>query len=210
MSLLPSGLAVYEDGRGWQFYNSAGQALLGAGGSPNGLLDNYGITGSLAESVDRSICPEVNNAAPTATGTLYMQSIWLPAGITVSNLSWCSATTAAGTPTHYMIGLYDINRNLLATSTDQTSTAWAANTLKTFAMTVPYLVPTSGLYYVGFFMAATTVITSKGGTAKTNGALAATVPILHGASSSTGLTTALPNPAGAITAGLLPIWTAVT
>jgi hypothetical protein len=127
----------------------------------------------------------------------------------VSNISWHSATTAAGTPTHWMFGLYDISRNLLATSTDQLTAAWAANTLKTLAMTTPYTVPASGLYYIGMFMAATTIITSKGNTAKTGGQLAAQPPILHG-TSTTGLTTALPNPAAAITGGLVTAWAMVS
>lgn len=208
-SLLPGGAAIYEDGLGWQFFNSAGQVLVGAGGSPNGSVDIWGPTGTLAESMDRSICPEVNATIPTASGTLFMQAIYLAAGMTISNISWHSATTAGATITHWMFGLYDINRNLLATSTDQGAAAWAANTLKTLAMTTPYLVPTSGLYYIGMFMAATTILTSKGGTAKTGGQLAAAAPILHGIST-TGLTTALPNPAAAITAGLVNAWCAVS
>jgi hypothetical protein len=58
-------------------------------------------------------------------------------------------------------------------------------------------------------MAATTIITSKGNTAKTGGQLVAQVPILHGIST-TGLTTTLPNPAAAITGGLVTAWAAVS
>jgi hypothetical protein len=209
-SLLPSGCAVYEDALGWQFFNSSGQLLTATGAPNNGVPRLDGPTGVLAQSMDRASCAEINTAAPTATGTLFMQGIYLPAGITVSNILWHSATTAAGTPTHWMAGLYDVSRNLLATSTDHTSEAWAAQTLKTIAMVTPYLVPSSGFYYIGFFMTATTVITSKGDTAKTNGSLWAQAPIMSGASSSTGLTTSLPDPAGAITAGLLPVWCAVS
>lgn len=209
-TILAGCSAHYDDGLGWQFYNTSGQLLTAQGGTLIGALDNYSLSGFLAESIDRSLCTETNNAAPTASGTLYMQGIWLTAGQTVSNISWHSATTAASVPTHWMFGLYSAARALLATSNDQTSTAWAANTLKTLAMTTPYLVPTTGLYYIGMFMAATTVITSKGNTAKTGGQLAAAAPILHGATSDTGLTTALPANAGTITGGLLPIWCAVS
>jgi hypothetical protein len=208
-SLLPGGCAVYEDGIGWSFYNSAGQLLNATGLSPNGANELWGPTGVLAESIARINCPETNQAAPTASGTLFMQAIYLQSGMTVSNILWHSATTAAGTPTNYFLGLYDINRNLLATSANQTTTAWAAQTMKTLAMTTPYLVQSSGLYYIGMFMTATTVITSKGSVSKTNGSLHAQAPILSGIST-TGLTTALPNPAAAITAGLLPIWCAVS
>ena len=76
-------------------------------------------------------------------------------------------------------------------------------------MTTPYRVPTSGLYYIGLMVAATTVPTTKGGTAKTGGQLASTAPILHG-TSTTGLTTTLPDPAAAITGGLVSIYAAVS
>jgi hypothetical protein len=109
-----------------------------------------------------------------------------------------------------MFGLYSAARALLATSTDQLTTAWAATTMKTLAMTVPYLVPTTGIYYIGMFMAATTIITSKGMTAKTGGQLAAAAPILHGATSDTGLTTTLPANAGAITGGLINAWCGIS
>jgi hypothetical protein len=136
-SLLPGSVAVYEDGLGWQFFNSAGQLLTASGMPQNGVPKLDGPTGVLAQSLDRGHTAEINTAAPTASGTLWMQAIYLPAGITVSNILWHSATTAAGTPTHWMAGLYDINRNLLATSTDHTTEAWAAQTMKTIAMVTP-------------------------------------------------------------------------
>ncbi len=208
-SLLPGGCALYEDGLGWQFFNSAGQFLQGFGNNLAGQLDNWGINGSLAETIDRNICVEANSVIPTLSGTLFLEAIYLPAGTLVSNICIHSATTAAGTPTHWMAGLYDINRNLLATSTDHLTEAWAANTLKTIAMVTPYLVPVSGIYYIGFFMAATTIITTKGGSAKTGGQLAFQAPALHGASTA-GLTTSLPNPAAGITSGLVTLWACVT
>lgn len=210
-TLLPGCAAHYEDGVGWQFTNTAGQLLQATGSSNAGSVDNWGITGSLGETIDRNICTETNTTAPTASGTLFLQAIWLTAGVTVTNISIYSATTAANGPTHWLFGLYDASRNLLATSTDQTSTAWAATTMKTLAMTTPYLVPTTGLYYIGFMMTASTaIITTKGNTARTGGQLASQAPILAGASS-TGLTTALPNPAASITAnGLVTMWACVT
>ena len=170
---------------------------------------NLGMTGVIAETIPREICPEVNTVAPTASGTLFMQAIKLTAGQLVSNIIVSSATTAAVTPTAGRVCLYDGARNLRAQSADQTTTAWAANTVKTLAMVTPYRVPTSGLYYIGIWMTATTVITMKGGTAKTGGQLASQVPILHG-TSSTGLTTTAPDPAAAITGGLVSIYAAVS
>ena len=169
---------------------------------------NLGISGTLAESMPREICPEVNTTA-AATGVLNMQLIYLTAGQLISNITLASATTAAGTPTNYFFALYDGNRNLLAQSANQTTTAWPANTVKTLAMTSPFRVQVSGAYYIGYFMTATTVATLKGGTARTGGQLANTAPIIYG-TSTTGLTTALPNPAAAITGTTASLYASVS
>jgi hypothetical protein len=205
VTLLPGENLVFNEGGEWRHHDSQG-AEYAYNVPARGCL---GPTGCLAETMPREICPEVNTVAPTASGTLFLQAIYLTAGQLVSNITISSATTAAGTPTNYFFALYSGARALLAVSANQTTTAWAANTVKTLAMTTPYRVPTSGLYYIGIMMTATTIITTKGGTAKTGGQLASTVPILHGASS-TGLTTAMPDPAAAITGGLVTIYAAVT
>lgn len=205
VTLLPGeNLAMLDSGE-WK-HRDAQSAEYSYQAPPGRCL---GIAGCIAETMPRETCPEVNTTAPTASGTLFMQALYLVAGQLVSNITVSSATTAAGTPTNGFVGLYDGARNLLATSANQTTTAWAANTLKTIPMTTPYRVPVSGLYYVGVMMTATTIITMKGGTAKTGGQLAAAAPILHGAST-TGLTTSLPNPAAAITAGTASIYAAVS
>lgn len=206
-TLQPGGMATYEDANGWSFYNSSGQQLLNIFGAtqkaPNSRVSNH-----FAESIDRMTCAETNVSMP-ASGTLFLQGIWLAAGTIVSNINLFSGGTAAGTPTNYFAGLYDPNRNLVAQSANQTTGAWAANSAKAFAMTAPYTVPADGMYYIGFFMTATTLPTLKGGVAKTGGQLAALTPVLHG-SSTTGLTTALPATAATITTTATPIWASVS
>ena len=204
VTLLASERLVMAESGWWEHYDANG-ALYTHFGPP---VANLGILGTLAETLPRELCPEVNTTV-AASGTLFMQAIYLKAGQLISNISLCSATTAAGTPTNYFFALYDSARNLLANSANQTTTAWLANTPKTLAMTTPYRVPASGLYYIGYFMTATTVATLKGGTAKTGAQLAGTVPILQG-TSSTALTTALPNPAAAITVSTASIWAATS
>lgn len=205
VTLLPGENLLFDSEGSWHHHDAQGAEYAYAVPA----APNLGITGTLAETMPRNTCPEVNTAAPTASGTLFLQAIYLTAGQLVSNITISSATTAAGTPTNYFFALYDGSRNLMAQSANQTTTAWAANTVKTLAMTSAYRVPTSGLYYIGIMMTATTVITTKGGTARTGGQLASTAPILSGAST-TGITTALPNPAAAITANsLLSIYAAV-
>lgn len=208
-TLLPGGSAIYEDGLGWQFFTSTGQ-ILQANGAPNyGNVNNWGITGALAETMNRNTCPEVNTTFGT-TGQVFCQAIYLTAGTTVTNISFHSATTAAGTPTHYVFALYDIDRNLLASSADQTSKAWAANTIKTLAMETPYLVLSTGLYYVMISVVATTVPTLKGGIAKTGAQLAGQAPILNGISSTTYSTGTAPSTIGALTVRTTSVWASIT
>lgn len=206
VTLLPGENLVFDASGNWTHHDVQGAEYAYAGPP----VANLGITGTLAETMPRETCPEVNSTIPTASGTLWLQAIYLKAGQLVSNIILSSATTAAGTPTAGRAGLFDLaTRAKLAETADQTSTAWAANTVKTLALTTPYRVPTSGLYYIGFYMTATTIITMKGGTAKSASQLAGTAPILGGASS-TGLTTALPNPAAAITASTASLYAAVS
>jgi hypothetical protein len=209
-TLLPGGMAVYEDdGQGWTFYTASGQ-ILQSQYSALSPLDNWGITGSKAETMDRVYCPEVNTTIAT-TGQIYLQAIWLQIGTIVSNITFSSATTAAGTPTHYCFALYDSSRNLLATTADQTTTAWAANTVKTLPVTAAYTVPSTGIYYLAFMMVATTVCTVKGGTARTDGTLSFTAPIISGVSGTAYSTGTAPSNVTAIGAKVTTsIWGCIT
>lgn len=204
VTLLPGENLIMGADGSWKHHDAQGAEY----GYTAPTRPNLGLTGTIAETIPRELCPEVNTAVG-ATGVLFMQAIYLQAGQTISNIILWSATTAAGTPTNYNVGLFDSSRSLLAQGTNQTTTAWAANTQKTFALTASYRVTASGLYYIGFYMTATTVVTLKGGTAKTGGQLAGGAPILQG-TSSTGLTTTMPNPAAAITVGTASIYAAVT
>jgi hypothetical protein len=159
------------------------------------LNNRYVLTGALYETFSRNLCDEVNTAV-LSSGRLSLQSIWLPVNTTISSISFWSATTAGATLTNQLFGLYDINLNLLRSSTNDTSTAWAANARKTLSLTSTFTTTYSGLYYLGIMVAATTVPTLKGNTAKTGGQLSAGAPTMGG-TSTTGLTTALPATAAA-------------
>lgn len=111
--------------------------------------------GAIAETIDRTALG-LANAAVTATGTLYLQAIVLPEGRTISNITWCSGNTALSGGNHQWFVLIDTSGNLLAVTGDDTSTAWAAKSLKTLAVTSPYTPGTTGLYFVGVMVDATT------------------------------------------------------
>lgn len=207
VTLLPGENLGYREDGSWVHRDSQGGEY--AGRSTTDILSAaYGIAGTIAESIPRMLCNEANLAALTS-GTLFMQAIYLRAGQRINNLSFHSATTAAGTPTNGFMALFDVNRALLAQTANWTTEAWAANSIKTKALTATYVVPSDGIYYVGLMVTATTVPTMKGLTAKTASQLAGQTPILHG-NSTTALTTALPNPAAAITAGVNALWCAAT
>jgi hypothetical protein len=173
------------------------------------LLNNRKcVTGALYETFDRDLCDEVISVV-LATGRLSLQAIYLPAGTTINSISIWSASTAAGTPTNQLFGLYDINLNLLRSSVNDTTTAWAANSRKTLALTSAFTTTSSGLYYLGIMVAATTVPTLKGNTTKNGGQLNAALPTMGGSSTS-GLTTALPATATAISGGTSSFWGCVS
>jgi hypothetical protein len=173
------------------------------------LLNNKKVlTGALYETFDRDLCDEVISVV-LATGRLSLQAIYLPAGTTINSISIWSASTAAGTPTNQLFGLYDINLNLLRSSVNDTTTAWAANSRKTLALTSAFTTTYSGLHYIAIMVAATTVPTLKGNTTKNGGQLNAALPTMGGSSTS-GLTTALPATATAISGGTSSFWGCVS
>lgn len=160
------------------------------------LLNNKMVlSGALYETMDRNLVDEVNTAL-LSSGRLSLQAIYLPAGVTINSISFWSATTAAATPTNQLFGLFDSSYNLLRSSANDTTTAWAANSRKTLALTSAFTTTYSGIHYLGIMVTATTVPTIKGNTAKVGGQLNAGAPTMGG-TSTTGLTTALPATAAA-------------
>jgi len=172
----------------------------------------WGPTGTLAETIPRNVCTETNNAVGT-TGQVSLMLIWLRAGTTVSNISVCTATSAANTPTHAAIGLCSLTGAVLATSADQLTTAMAANTLYKIAMTTPYTVPTTGAYYIAWSMTSSGQPTLKGQTAVTNGVLYGTTPPVFGVSTVTYVSGPLTGPYTPMAAGAQTVggfWAAVS
>ena len=132
VTLLPGENLVFDATGGWTHHDVQGAAYSYAGP----LVANLGATGTIAETMPRETCPEVNTTAG-ASGTLFLQAIYLKAGQLVSNITIWSATTAAGTPTNGFFALFDSSRNLLAQSANFTAEAWAADSAKTGPMQSP-------------------------------------------------------------------------
>lgn len=202
-TILEGGQAVYEDGKGWSFYNQSGILLNGASTLPP-YDKAFFVSGCLAETYPRKLVPEINTSLLTS-GRLSLESLYIPQGTVISSISFWSATTPAATPTNQLFGLYDNVLTLLASTSNDGANAWAANTRKTLNLTAPFTTTYSGLYYLAIMVTATTVPTIKGYSAVTGGQLRGAIPILGG-NSTTGLTTALPNPAAPISVSITPVW----
>jgi hypothetical protein len=113
-----------------------------------GLYDDASDTGSVA------LTTQVMTSAP----------IFLHAGDVVTNLSFVSGATAAGTPTNWWFALYSSAATpaLLAQTADQLTTAWAAFTVMTKALASAQTITASGVYYAAIMVKATTVPTLLG------------------------------------------------
>lgn len=207
ITLLAGERVALNDEGTWTHYDRNGAAYTGAR-TPDVYSSGMGIAGTVAETINRMLVSEANLSALTS-GTLHLTAIYLQAGQVCTSISYFSATTAAGTPTNGFFALYNGSRNLLAQSANFTTEAWAANSIKTKALTSAFTATYTGLHYVGIMVTATTVPTLKGLVAKSANQLASTNPPLHG-NSTTALTTALPNPAAAITGGNNAVWAAIT
>lgn len=114
------------------------------------------------ETFPRYLCGTDNAIA--ATGVCHATAVTLQAGDVVTNISFVTGGTAAGTPTAGFVALYSSATTpaLLAQSADFGSTARAANTAYTVALATAQTIVTPGVYYVVISFTATTVPTLRG------------------------------------------------
>ena len=158
-------------------------------------------TGAKAETF-----PRVNNyltaQTPLSSGRMMLVAINLPAGLTVASVSFLSSTTALSAGTNQWFALYTSARALIAQTTNDTSTAWAASTVKTLSFASPPTTTYAGLHYLGIMVAATTPPSLA--CASSLGPAIGLPPLLCGASD-TGLTTTAPATAAEPGSGALVI-----
>jgi hypothetical protein len=166
------------------------------------VYDGLGPTGCVGQNMPRNLT--MSNQGALTAGTLKMHAVWLPALTTVTTVNFQSGTQAAVAPTNWWMGLYDSALLGLRLTADQTSTAWAATTVKSVNLTSTFTTTYSGLHYVGLMVAAGTAPSLNGVTGLANGPLTL-APIMNGHSTAglTGIPT--PGTAGGVggTAGAL-------
>lgn len=126
-------------------------------GTVSGLVSgpdtSHPTAGALAETVH--LYTTSTAAAPTS-GTLYLQSIFLSAGTTVSKIGFVTSTTAATGPTHWWVALLDQTYTQQAHSADQTAAAITASTWTSLAMVTPFTPKYTGRFYLAFMIATST------------------------------------------------------
>lgn len=162
-------------------------------------LDPRAPAGALAETFPRGSVAATSTLV-LASGTLRLHAIPLTSGQTITNIVFVSGVTGAANCTHCWFSLYSPSRVLLGVTNDDTATTpWTGNTVKSMALTTPYNVTTSGLYYIGIVMVGTVFPQLKTLVEATTGTMNGITPILVGNTSNTGLTSpaTAPNPATA-------------
>lgn len=92
------------------------------------------------------------------TGTLSMGALFLDADTELSQVGFV-ASGGAVSPTHWWMCLVDNDCVVQAVTADQTTAPIATQTWYTLALTAPHRTTYSGLYYLGFMVAATQTAT---------------------------------------------------
>lgn len=163
---------------------------------PNGTVSSIVSTLRTGATSFGAIAETINHNAATSlsalpSGELEIMSVGIEAGQLISNIGFCTASTAAVGPTHWWATLLDKNLVQQAHSADQLTAAIPANTWQLLPMVTPYRTTYTGLYYIGIMIATTvtqpTVIASNMPAVFVTGSnLPAGGPV--GGRSSTGLT----------------------
>ncbi len=172
----------------------------------------------LGETVSRA--GQMNGTYGTGTsGTLSLFGIFLPSGVTVGHLAFCTATAGITGPTHWWFGLYDSSLAQLAVTADQGSTAWTNNSFQSLAIATiasgassTFTTTYTGLHFIGVMVAYSGSAPNLFSVQHNNTPILAQSPVIAG-TSDTGQTTppAFPHTATALTAvSFIPYGAAIT
>lgn len=117
----------------------------------------------------------INNAAQAnQNAILQLVGVWLPQNLVVSNFNFMAGTTGDASPTNQWMCLLNSARVSVAVSADATSTAITASTTTApVTVTYPvatvaagaattYVVPSSGLYYIGLAVNGSSTLLTTG------------------------------------------------
>jgi hypothetical protein len=144
------------------------------------------VSATVSNAIAETIPAGAGYGATTGggTGVAHLHGIYLPKGVTITNITFVAGVTAAGTPTNQWFALCDSSRTVLRVTANDTTAAWAASAVKTLALTSTFTTTYSGLHYLACFVTATTVPSFRGANAGTFTGVAT-----QSFTSTTGLTT---------------------
>lgn len=161
-------------------------ARLDVAGANTARDQRWWPTGAVSCNVDRAQSNMGNNTGLLVSGRLQLAGgLLIPAGKTVTNITFVSGTQAAASVTNTWFCLVDQALNVLAKTEDAGAAAWAANTAKTLALAEAYTAAVDIPVYAGVVVVATTVPDLRG--PNSNGGTNGIAPPIAGAST-TGLT----------------------
>ena len=98
-----------------------------------------------------------DHSAALVTQVMTHVAVPVNVGDIISNITFVSGATAAGTPTNYFFALYNSSGTLLAQTADQLTAAWAADTAKTLSLATAQTMTADGFVYASCMVKATTV-----------------------------------------------------
>lgn len=136
-----------EDGAGLVYNDTTGK--LDVGLHANKLLPPP-LT---SQNFDRRLC--TNSGVTLVSGRLHCTAHWFEAGTVVSGLT-IQRNSNMATPTNQWAAILNSSYVPVATTVDQTTTPMAFVGSRRYVFATPYVVPTSGVYYLGFVAAAAT------------------------------------------------------
>lgn len=154
-------------------YGRAFLALADAAAAQSALalgidVDPAPPTGLIGSTLPRYMTTSGNVPAAN-TGNIRVAGRWLVAGSVIGRFKWFSGGTPATTPTHSYMCLTDSAGVVVATTADNLTLALGANVVFNWAVATvaagaatSYTVPTTGFYYIGLGISATTVPTLTG------------------------------------------------
>jgi len=137
---------------------------------------NLGASGVLAETIPREVCSEAS-VTFGPSGTVFLQAIYLMSGTVINNIVFWSSSVAGAGLTNSFAAIYS-GSTRVALSNPDTTTTWAANTIRTFTLSSAYTVPSHGVYYIGLQILGTTIPSIKGNAARLGGQIGAINPSL--------------------------------
>ena len=135
---------------------TAAQWAASGGGGSSASWNPVAPTGALAMTIARELVTTQSSTA-LVSGTVYAGAIWLTAGTVISSITFANGNTSLSGGTHQVFGLYSSALSLLATSADDTSTAWPLQTTKSLSFASSFTTTYTGVHYLAALVVATTM-----------------------------------------------------